>query len=344
MVAPALSVVIIGRNEGARLTRCLQSVSELERAFQIEVIYVDSASIDASPQSARDYNAHVVVLSGDGQTAARGRNAGWRCARAEYVLFLDGDTILNPEFPGAALRVLESDARIAAVWGHRRELHPERSLYNRVLDLDWIYLPGITEYFGGDVVMRRSALIETGGYDPELIAGEEPELGRRLRARGHLIMHIDTPMTLHDLNITRFRQYWLHAVRAGYAYAEISDRFRRTSDPMWREESRRNMARGAVWIMWLCTGVALAAFRSWGILAWIAVLAVLSIRSAWRVRYKAPGRNLLLLLYGLHSHLQQIPVLFGQLQYQRSRRSEKRTGIIEYKSETDASTEVSATP
>jgi glycosyltransferase involved in cell wall biosynthesis len=344
MLTPTLSVVIIGRNEGARLTRCLQSIGELEGAAQIEVIYVDSASTDASPENARTYNAHVVVLNGGGQTAARARNAGWRCARAEYVLFLDGDTILNPEFPGTALKILQSDARIAAVWGHRRELHPERSIYNSVLDLDWIYLPGFTEYFGGDVVMRRSALVEAGGYDPDLIAGEEPELGRRLRARGSVILHIDTPMTLHDLNITRFRQYWLRAVRAGYAYAEISDRFSRTTDPMWREESRRNMIRGAAWIAWVCIGIAMAVFRSWGILAWIAVPAVLSVRSAWRVRYKAPGQNLLLLLYGLHSHLQQVPVFIGQLQYQRSRRSGKQRGIIEYKGETDASTGVSTTP
>jgi glycosyltransferase involved in cell wall biosynthesis len=344
MVVPTLSVVIIGRNEGTRLTRCLQSVAGVQSAGQIEIIYVDSASTDGSPENARNYQAQVVILDGEGQTAARGRNAGWPRSLAEYVLFLDGDTILNPEFPRAALEILKSNAQIAAVWGHRRELCPERSIYNRVLDLDWIYLPGFTEYFGGDVMIRRSALVETGGYDPRLIAGEEPELGRRLRARGYLILHIDTPMTLHDLNMTRFRQYWLRAFRAGFAYAEISERFSRTTDPMWREESRGNLIRGVAWSVWLCVGVGLAVIRSWGLLTWIAVLAVFAIRSAWRVRYKAPGQPLLLLLYGIHSHLQHVPVLSGQLQYQRSRRSGKQIGIIEYKGDADTSTGVSATP
>jgi cellulose synthase/poly-beta-1,6-N-acetylglucosamine synthase-like glycosyltransferase len=344
MLAPTLSVVIIGRNEGSRLTRCLQSIGSLKGVTPLEVIYVDSASTDASPENARAHHARVIALSGEGQTAARGRNAGWSCARGEYVLFLDGDTIVNPEFPGTALDVLQSDPRIAVVWGHRRELRPESSVYNRVLDLDWVYLPGFTEYFGGDVIIRRSALAETGGYDPDLIAGEEPELGRRLRARGYLILHIDSPMTLHDLNITRFRQYWRRALRAGYAYAEISSRFSRSSDPMWRAESRRNLIRGAAWITWGCIGVALTMLRSWGLFAWIAVPAVLSVRSAWRARYKAPGRSLLLLLYGIHSHLQQVPVFFGQLQYRRSRRSGKQRAIIEYKGETDASSGVSAIP
>jgi glycosyltransferase involved in cell wall biosynthesis len=338
MLTPALSVVIIGRNEGARLTRCLQSVGALQGLGEVEVIYVDSASTDASPENARNHQAQVVILEGEGQTAARGRNAGWRRSLSEYVLFLDGDTILNPEFPGAALKMLQSNAQVAAVWGHRRELYPENSVYNRVLDLDWIYLPGVTEYFGGDVMIRRKALVETGGFDSALIAGEEPELGRRLRAQGYLIMHIDVPMTLHDLNVTRFRQYWLHAVRAGYAYAQISDRFRNSTDPMWLAESRRNLIRGSAWIAWGCIGAGLAAFRSWGIFAWLGVLAALSIRSAWKVRYKASGQTLLLLLYGIHSHLQQVPVLFGQLQYWRSRRSGKQVGIIEYKEEPNTST------
>ena len=62
MVVPTLSVVIIGRNEGTRLTRCLQSVAGVQDAGQIEVIYVDSASTDGSPENARTYQAQVVVL------------------------------------------------------------------------------------------------------------------------------------------------------------------------------------------------------------------------------------------------------------------------------------------
>ncbi len=79
--------------------------------------------------------------------------------------------------------------------------------------------------------MRRSALVQLEGYDPGLIAGEEPELCRRLRARGYRIVHIDAPMTRHDLNMTRFSQYWRRAMRAGYAYAEVSNRFRGSCGP-----------------------------------------------------------------------------------------------------------------
>src|SRR6202044_2331486 len=156
MKEPMLSIVIIGRNEGVRLASCLRSVDSMRA--EVELIYVDSASADGSPQVATNFGAQVVVLHGGVQTAARARNAGWQRASAAYILFLDGDTILHPQFIQTACKALESDLSIAAVWGHRRELHPERSIYNRVLDLDWIYAAGDTEFCGGDVLRRRTVL------------------------------------------------------------------------------------------------------------------------------------------------------------------------------------------
>jgi glycosyltransferase involved in cell wall biosynthesis len=330
--APGLSIVIIGRNEGERLVGCLNSVRRIRGVEgSIDVIYVDSASTDSSPQIARSFGAQVIILQDGKRTAARGRNAGWPKALSPYVLFLDGDTILNPDFPGVALANLISDQSIAAVWGHRRELYPERSLYNRVADLDWIYAPGITDYCGGDVLMRKSALAEVNGYDSDLIAGEEPELCRRLRERGGRILHIDQPMTLHDLDLRRFSQYWKRATRAGYAYAEISNRFRNSPDQMWLQDSRKNFRMGIFWSVWLLLGICLAALTSWSFVPWLAFGLFVMARSGWKARHKAPGKPLLLLLYGIHSHLQQIPILFGQLSFFADRYLGKQRKQIEYK-------------
>ena len=43
---PVLSIVVIGRNEGPRLARCLESIAKVEGAVIKDVIYVDSASSD----------------------------------------------------------------------------------------------------------------------------------------------------------------------------------------------------------------------------------------------------------------------------------------------------------
>jgi glycosyltransferase involved in cell wall biosynthesis len=333
-VTPSISVVVIGRNEGQRLARCLESVRSMPGFVEnnTELIYVDSASKDGSPELAVRYGARVIILDAPRTTAALGRNAGWRAARGEYILFLDGDTILHPGFVQAALEPMLHDASIVAVWGHRREIHPEASLYNRILDLDWVYAPGIAEFCGGDVLMRRHALEEAGGYDSELIAGEEPELCHRMRARGYRILHIDHPMTGHDLQITRWGQYWKHAARAGHAFAEISRRFRNSEDKFWDAERKRNLVRGGFWMGSLAVAVALSIWRL-SILPfaiWLAMLLALSLRSAWRSRWKSQNIPTLL-LYGIHSHLQQVPICVGQLGYALDQKRGNQRALIEYK-------------
>jgi glycosyltransferase involved in cell wall biosynthesis len=330
-VLPVLSVVVIGRNEGQRLARCLDSIAQITAVHVREVIYVDSASTDGSAELAPRHGAIAIPIHLKRPTAAVARNTGWRHAASDVILFLDGDTVLNPAFPRLAFEALSSDPSVAAVWGHRREIYPKRSIFNRVLDLDWIYPPGLTDFCGGDVLMRRAALAETGGFDDGLIAGEEPELCRRVRALGFKILHIDELMTGHDLNITKWSQYLKRAMRAGYAYAEVSSRFRNSDDAFWSSERRANVVRSGFWLLSLAAaGLASIRFGPISYALWFALLAVLSLRSSWRARWKSDDL-VTLALFGVHSQLQHIPVSLGQLRYALDRLRSRRSGLIEYK-------------
>lgn len=329
---PALSVVIIGRNEGERLTRCLQSLGVISSGVgAVETIYVDSASQDDSPEAARTLGATVLTVQPERPCAAIGRNAGWRAAGAPIVLFLDGDTELQPGFVEAAVDALR-DPAIAVVWGHRRESHPERSIYNRVMDLDWIYPAGPSDFCGGDAVMRRSVLEDVGGFAENLIAGEEPELCQRMRARGYVILHLDHPMTRHDLAITRWSAYWRRAVRAGYAYADVSERLKNSEFPLWRADARRNWVRTGVYLALLIGSSVLACLTGslWPLLGGLAVLLAIVLRSAYKARWKCRD-PITLILYGVHSHLQQIPITIGQLKYWWDRWRGRHGLLIEYK-------------
>lgn len=325
-----ISVVVIGRNEGPRLARCLASVQAADwQGLRRELIYVDSASTDDSTALAARLGARVLELGAARPCAAAARNIGWRAARGALVLFLDGDTVLHPQFVTRAAAVL-ADPSVVAVWGHRRESRPEQSVYTRVLDLDWIFPTGRSDYFGGDALVRRHALAEVGGFDDALVAGEEPELCRRLRARGGQIEHIDAPMTRHDLAITTARGWWTRAERAGLAYAQVAARYAGTADPLWWREARRNRVHGSALLslpvllslaLWLQPALAL------GLL--LAVLA-LGLRSAWRCRWKCPGQPALACAYALHSHLQQVPILAGQWRWWRLQRAQRAPELIEY--------------
>jgi hypothetical protein len=355
--AESVVAVVIGRNEGARLRHCLDSIANVHPVPGLELVgrvYVDSQSTDASAERARAAGAEVILLSGGQMTAARGRNTGWRAAeqasRPEYILFLDGDTILDADFLGHAKAALDQDADVAAVFGQRREMDPGQSIYTRVLDLDWVVPAGETVFFGGDVLIRCCALAAAGGFEDSLIAGEEPDLCRRLRAQSWRILRIDVPMTRHDLAIYRFGQYWRRLMRAGYAFAQVSARFRSTGDPFWSAEAKHNRRRGLFWggaLLLALLATLLLALLPAGLLArsvaehrWefaplplgamLGFLALMSVRTAWRFRWKSSSL-LTLALYGLHSHLQQVPVALGQLAWWRDQRAARNRGLWEYK-------------
>ncbi len=323
---PLVSVIVIGRNEGDRLARCLESVRAMDfPPDQMEVFYVDSDSCDESVRRAQDLGAETLLLPPGPPTAARGRNAGYRLARGAFLFFLDGDTIVAPQFLSHALAFLEIHPETAVYYGHRREVHPERSVYNRVFDLDWLSPCGASPYCGGDAVMRKAVLDQVGPYRDDLIAGEEPELCTRIRAAGHAIWHADELMTLHDLAITRFGAYWRRCYRGGHAYAEVAER---TGGALFKRESTKNHAQA---IGYLLAPLVLTLILGWTGVALIAGLALLIVfRTAWRARWRRASLGTTL-LHSVHCHVCQIPIWFGQLAYLRNRHRQAPSGLIEYK-------------
>src|SRR3546814_18083658 len=80
-------------------------------------------------------------------------------------------------------------------------------------DSEWNTPIGEAEACGGDAMFRVDALTEAKGYDPAIIAGEEPALCHRLRGRGWRVWSIDSPMAIHDAHIHPPRHGWLRTVR-----------------------------------------------------------------------------------------------------------------------------------
>lgn len=219
---PDLVFVVIGRNEGERLRSCLLSVL----AVSNQLVYADSASTDRSVELARSIGALVVEVSGRPLNAARGRNEGFAAARkhfpsAKFVQFLDGDCVLDSAWPGTARKFLNGHPDAAVVCGRRYEACPGASFYNLMADDEWNTPVGPAEACGGDSMMRIEALEAVGGFDPKLMAGEEPELCTRIRSRGWTVWRLDCAMTEHDAKIMRFSQWWRRTVRSGFGYAQV---------------------------------------------------------------------------------------------------------------------------
>lgn len=276
-----VGVVAIGRNEGERLRRCLQSVLPAVTA----AVYVDSGSSDGSTRMAAGMGADVVELDMSRPfTAARARNEGFRRLLArhpdiDFVQFVDGDCEIVEGWLDSARDYLEQQPSHAVVCGRRRERHPERSFYNRMCDEEWNTPVGEALYCGGDALMRAAALQAVGGYRDSLIAGEEPELCVRLRQKGWRIHRLDHEMTLHDAAMTRFSQWWKRAVRSGHAYAEGAWLHGAPPERHWVREIRRIWFWGLA--LPLSIGLAVIGLGMWGALLAL-VYPLQWLRLTWR--------------------------------------------------------------
>ena len=203
---PHTAVIAIGRNEGARLVACLEAL-----AGQADlIVYVDSGSTDQSVAEAEARGVEVVALDMSLPfTAARARNAGYArvaelAPEGAYVQFLDGDCELDADWLDKGRAALEADAKVAVVCGRRREKFPDATLWNKITDAEWAAAPpGETGACGGDALMRRTAFDAVEGYREDLIAGEEPEMCFRMRAKGWKILRLEAKMTQHDANMTK---------------------------------------------------------------------------------------------------------------------------------------------
>ena len=221
-IGSRVGIVAIGRNEGERLRRCLDSV--VGRGHPI--VYVDSDSTDGSPELARARGVEIVELDLSRQfTAARARNEGFErllelAPSVEFVFFVDGDCEVLIEFLEIAVAFMDRRRDVAVVCGRRVERFPEETIYNRLADMEWNTPTGEADACGGDALMRVALFKEERGYDASLVSGEEPELCLRFRRRGFKIMRIDQDMTVHDAAMTRFSQWWNRALRTGHAAAE----------------------------------------------------------------------------------------------------------------------------
>ena len=324
-VQVAFGVVAIGRNEGERLLRCLRSVAP----HVVTVIYVDSGSTDDSVQVALSLGAKVVALDiSQPFTAARARNAGLRrlreeLPRFEYVQFVDGDCEVVAGWLVKATQFLADNPRVAAACGRRRERFPERSLYNRLCDMEWDTPVGQALACGGDVLMRATALAQVGGYRDDLIAGEEPELCVRLRAKGWQVWRLDAEMTLHDAAMTRFSQWWKRSVRAGHAFAEGAHLHGAAPERHWVRESR------SAWLWGLCLPVGLLlAAAVWPAVLWGFGIYPLQVLRLFIRGSSAPGMRLARAFFLV---LGKFAEAMGQARYLLLRLQGGQARLIEYK-------------
>ncbi|MDP2340917.1 MAG: glycosyltransferase family A protein [Deltaproteobacteria bacterium] len=316
-----VGVVVIGRNEGERLSLCIDALLAAGVPGS-QLVYVDSGSSDGSLERMQARGVDAIAVEAP-FTAAKGRNGGFQHLVDKHgpallaVQFVDGDCEYLPAWIDVASNLLREDPTVAAVSGRMQERHPEASVYNLLADLEWNGVVGDIDTFAGNVMVRVDALQKAGLYNPHLIAGEDPELSIRVRkATGQRIVLIDEPMCLHDVDMTTAGQWWRRCVRAGHAYAQVSRMHGEAPRNFWKKETR------SIWLWGALPVVAPAlAGPAWGMLA-------------WRIYAAARRRGLdakSARTYALYTTAAKVPQAVGQLMYWVNELRGVKSKLIEYK-------------
>jgi GT2 family glycosyltransferase len=285
------------------------------------MIYVDSGSTDGSLEIARSRDIEIVALdSGVPFTAARARNAGFRRLRElapqlKYVQFVDGDCELIEGWLDAAGSYLQERPDVACRCGRLRERYPERSVYNRLCDVEWDRPAGQTDACGGIAMMRCAVVEALRGFREDMIAGEEPELCLRIRQAGGMIWRLPNPMAWHDADMRRFGQWWKRTKRSGFAYAH---RFW-LQGPCRERAALRRCASPWIWALGpplaASAGAVVLGFSAlWVLLIYPANVLRLALRGrgSWQVRFE----------HAAFLVLGRFPELLGQWQFIAQRRGE----------------------
>lgn len=312
--------VVIGRNEGARLLRALAAAQAVAR----RVVYVDSGSQDGSAQAARDLGVTVIELDPSRPfTAARGRNTGLAALPdAEFVHFIDGDCILEPDWPATALAHLHAHPKAGLVFGRQYEAAPDASAYNWMTDWEWNKPLGPATFCAGCLMVRADALRGIGGYNEALIAGEDDDMCLRMQAAGWQTWCIDAVMTEHDARLLSLGPWWRRSVRAGHSYGELG---------VLHGAAAGQRRRALIWGIGLPL-LAVAGLLLWWPLVWLVLpLYAASLARQWlRFRAQGLGARRAAQAAGLLM-LSKLAEATGMASYWGARLRGRRKGLIEYK-------------
>lgn len=216
---PLVSVVIPTRNRATLLGRALDSVQTQEGAgdeFDVEVVVVDDASSDGTPEVVRGYPGIRVIRLEERRGAAAARNIAIRASGGEYVAFLDDDDFWLPHRLRLHVPVLEASPESGAVYGQqitrtggeasdRDDPFPDarRAPSGRVFD------EFLREEFVSinTLLVRRSSFERAGFFDESRENLEHYEFGVRLSFHFPVVF-VPGPVAIQDLSGRDGSTYW----------------------------------------------------------------------------------------------------------------------------------------
>jgi glycosyltransferase involved in cell wall biosynthesis len=207
-----VSVIIPAYNASGTLARAVESALSQTRPPD-EIIVVDDGSADRTPEVARGFGDRLRYLRQENAGAAAARNRGVAEAAGDWVAFLDADDWWLPHRLQRGMEIAGRQASLQWVGGGYARLTGDQPQPVRVAGASYASLLKDGAYFEDyfqaalagacfstcSMLIRRSTLVEAGGFDPRLHVAEDVDLWMRLADRHPKIGYIDEPVFVYDL-------------------------------------------------------------------------------------------------------------------------------------------------
>ena len=208
----AVTVVVSTRNRRDKIEACARALAALRCRLAWQCVIIDNGSSDGTLERLRELatvlSPRLEIVSEPRAGVSRGRNAGIRAARGEFIAMTDDDCLPDSDFLDAVLEVFADPA--IGYYGGRVLLHDpadypitiKTSMQREEFPPGTVLRPGVL--IGANFGFRRAVLERIGGFDPTLGPGtrtcsaEDVELATRASFAGWRGVYDPRPTVRHN--------------------------------------------------------------------------------------------------------------------------------------------------
>ncbi|OGH20054.1 MAG: hypothetical protein A3D74_03985 [Candidatus Levybacteria bacterium RIFCSPHIGHO2_02_FULL_37_13] len=173
-----VSIIVPTKNEEGNILRCIRSIRQQKFDGTLEIILVDNNSEDKTVEIAKKLVDKIIIAGPERSTQ---RNVGAKSAHGDWLLFLDADMELSRNVIEECLSLTKNrivtpiititeQGKGATFWG--KALALERNCYQYTF---WLQA---ARFF------PKKFFLKVGGYDVNLVAGEDWDITERFRNEG----------------------------------------------------------------------------------------------------------------------------------------------------------------
>jgi len=212
MSSPKVSIIIVNYNGKELLQKCLDSLLKVNYD-NFEIILVDNNSTDGTVEFiTKNYPSLIIIKLDSNKGFAEPNNVAAKISKGKYLLFLNNDTVVTPNFISEMVKVMETDKKIAVC--QSLLLKPDGSVdssgdfidhlgvvYNSKTEIDEIR--EVSSARGASMLVRSDIFEKLDGFDQKFfVTFEDVDLCWRSWILGYRVLIIPTSIVYHEGGIT----------------------------------------------------------------------------------------------------------------------------------------------